>query len=51
MHNRLYRFYPIDRLAHTDFDKNDENTFYIQYWGRAAAAGFEMVIDWFGEVF
>ena len=25
MHNRLYRIYPIDRLAHTDFDKESED--------------------------
>ena len=24
MHNRLYNIYPIDRLAHTDFDKESE---------------------------
>ncbi len=31
MHNFLYRFHPIERLAHTDFDKQSEGWTKIDY--------------------
>ena len=33
-HNDIHRFSRHPRVAHTDFDHNDENVTYIGYWIR-----------------
>ena len=33
-HNDIHFFTHHERVAHTDFDKNDEGTSYLDYWIR-----------------
>ena len=47
-HNDIHSITKHERVAHTDFDKNDENTRYIEYWIRAGVAGIGMIIDCLG---
>ena len=51
VHNHIHFVTKYERVAHTDFDKNDENTRYFEYCGRAAGSGVGMIIDWIGGLF
>ena len=41
-HNHIYLFSQHERVAHTDFDKNDEETSYLGYWWRAVKEMFRI---------
>ena len=42
-HNHIYFFTRHFRVAHTDFDRNDEGVGYLSFWERAVREGIHEI--------